>query len=57
MESELEQSRLQHQQTKEALEANATKTQQLQATVDLLLSRLGGLVKIYLCINLQIHTY
>jgi hypothetical protein len=52
MESELQQSRLEHQQTKEALQENVAQTQKLQATVDLLLARLGGLVKIYLFINL-----
>jgi hypothetical protein len=64
IENELQQSKLEHQQTKEALQANAqalqenvAQTQRLQATVDLLLSRLGGLVKLYLCINLQIRTY
>jgi hypothetical protein len=55
IESELQQFRVEHQQTKEALQANVAQTQKLQATVDLLLSRLGGLVKLYLCINLQIH--
>jgi hypothetical protein len=64
IENELQQSKLEHQQTKEALQANAqaleanvAQTQRLQATVDLLLSRLGGLVKLYLCINLQIRIY
>jgi hypothetical protein len=64
IENELQQSKLEHQQTKEALQANAqalqenvAQKQRLQATVDLLLSRLGGLVKLYLCINLQIRTY
>ena len=57
IESELQQFRVEHQQTKEALQANLAQTQKLQATVDLLLSRLGGLVKLYLCINLQMHTY
>jgi hypothetical protein len=58
MESELQQFRLEHQQTKkalqanvEALQANVVQTQKLHATVDLLLLRLGGLVKLYLCIN------
>jgi hypothetical protein len=57
IENELQQSKLEHQQTKEALQENVAQTQRLQATVDLLLSRLGGLVKLYLCINLQIRTY
>ena len=57
IESELQQSRIEHQQTKEALQANVAQMQKLQATVDLLMSCIGGLVKLYVCINVQVHTY
>ena len=57
IESELQQYRVELEETKENLQVNLAQTQKLQATVDLLLSRIGRLVKLYLCINLQIHTY
>ena len=57
IESELQQYRVEHKQTKEALQANVTQTQKLQAIVDLLMSCIGRLVKLYFCINLQVQTY